>query len=228
MTTDIKNRNEELKRKAPRLAALLQSENPFRIPEGYFEDNLKNLPILTSETFDKDITDSKKSFNLPESYFKNLDNRILSRIKELEKSGGGGIPEDYFETLPAMIINKIHKEEKADNSNRNVGRIRTIRSRIVKVMAAAAVLTGLVLSYGILTQQSSEDDVLAGLNSVSTSDLESYLSNQLDHLDEDELNTVIDLNADIIPDDEKEWINEDELEKFILDDMDNATIEDLL
>jgi len=228
MTTDKKNRNEELKRTAPRLAALLQRQNPFRIPEGYFEENIKKLSLLTAETSAPGFAEGGKPFRLPEDYFENLDKRILWRIKESEESGESELPKEYFETLPGKIINRIHEEEKAGEAKKGAGRIRMIRSRAVRALAAAAVLAGLVLSYGILTRQSSEEKVIAGLNSVSTAELESYLTDQLEHLDEEELNTVIDPDESLMPDYEKELINEDELQDFILEDMDITTIEDIL
>ncbi|GEM_PF-3113562 len=228
MTTDKKKRNEELKRTAPRLAALLQRQNPFRIPDGYFEENLKKLPLLTAESPTPDFADGRKPFRLPEDYFENPDERILSRIKDSEESRESALPEGYFESLPHKIINRIHEEEKAVEVRKGAGRIRMIRSRTIRALAAAAVLAGLVLSYGILTRQSSEEKVIAGLNSVSTAELESYLTDQLDHLNEEELNTVIDPDESLMPDYEKELINEDELQDFILEDMDITTIEDIL
>ncbi len=70
--------------------------------------------------------------------------------------------------------------------------------------------------------------MIAGLNSLSTAELETYLTNQLDYLDEEELNTVIDLNESMMLDNEKELLKEDELEDFLLEDMDITTIEDIL
>ena len=220
--------NEELKNLAPRLAALLKKQNPFRVPDNYFEENLKKLQSLTSDTSDPEFADPRLSFRIPEGYFESLDERILSRIKESGANGQDEVPEGYFESLPDKILNRVREEQASPAGETRERRSRIVRINWIKTLAAAAVISGLVLTYGILVRQSNESKVIAGLNSVSTAELETYLTNQLDNLDEEELNTVIDLNESMMLDNEKELLKEDELEDFLLEDMDITTIEDIL
>ncbi len=220
--------NEELKSLAPRLAALLKKQNPFRVPDSYFEENLKKLQSLTAESPDPELADPRKSFRIPEDYFEGLDERILSRIKESEANGQDEVPEGYFESLPDKILNRVREEQASPAGETGESSGRIVRINRIKTLAAAAVIAGLVLTYGILARQSNESKVIAGLHSVSTAELETYLTDQLDNLDEEELNTVIDLNESMMMDNEKELLNEDELEDFLLEDMDITTIEDIL
>lgn len=220
--------NEELKSLAPQLAALLKKQNPFRVPDNYFEENLKKLQSLTADTPDPEFADPGKSFRIPKGYFEGLDQRILLRIKESEESRQNEVPEGYFESLPDKILNRVRKEQAPSASETGERTSRIVRINWMKTLAAAAVIAGLVLTYGILTQQSNESKVIAGLHSISTAELETYLTSQLDHLDEEEINTVIDLNESMMLEKEKELLNEDELEDFLLEDMDITTIEDIL
>ncbi len=220
--------NEELKRLAPRLTALLKKQNPFRVPDNYFEKNLKKLQSLTSDTPDPEFADPRKSFRIPEDYFESLDERILSRIKKSEANGQDEVPERYFESLPDKILNRVREEQAPLAGETGGRRSRIVRINWIRTLAAAAVISGLVLTYGILARQSNESKVIAGLNSLSTAELETYLTNHLDNLDEEELNTVIDPNGSMMPDNEEELLKEDELEDFLLEDMDLTTIEDML
>lgn len=70
--------NKEIADIAPTLAGL-EKQNPFRVPEGYFEslenrvlDSLDKKPILTAST--------------PDGYFDKLSDSVMDRIKSEEKT----------------------------------------------------------------------------------------------------------------------------------------------
>lgn len=104
----------ELQELSPTLAAF-PKQNPFSVPEGYFE----SLPaLLLLQTADNPVVNAA---SVPQGYFEGLADVIMNRIKseanmELEESSvlaGIGktnvftVPEGYFEQLPASVMSMV-------------------------------------------------------------------------------------------------------------------------
>lgn len=107
------NENKDWLNEYPALKQV-NSENPFSVPEGYF-DSLQER-IVSLKTFGE-LTEGIEGdcFLLPDNYFENLQANINSRlfIENFSKSDASGftIPENYFEELEERINGQIFAEE---------------------------------------------------------------------------------------------------------------------
>jgi len=107
MKTDVENN--EWKAEAPYLASL-QKENPFRVPEQYFDalpESIANSVYLNELKEEIDVT----GFTVPDEYFSSLHSRILAETSEsvlnsLPVSDGYNVPDQYFQTLQSKILAK--------------------------------------------------------------------------------------------------------------------------
>ena len=99
-----------------------------------------------NEDFLKNLSGEKNPFQVPESYFEELQGIIKDRISALPENEKPSsinpfvIPNGYFEKLPAAISDKVLSTE------RN-GRITFLYPRIKYVLAAAIVLIAIGLIY---------------------------------------------------------------------------------
>jgi hypothetical protein len=73
---------EETARLSPLLSSL-KKEMPFSVPDGYFEDNLTELPAFTS------------------------DNEAVGILSTIGKEMPFPVPDGYFEQLPSTILSKL-------------------------------------------------------------------------------------------------------------------------
>ncbi|MDB5109066.1 MAG: hypothetical protein JWR67_180 [Mucilaginibacter sp.] len=118
MTTDMENR--EWLNDYP-LLKQVNSNNPFTVPDGYFDeleqrvtsgiwlDELKNKTPLSGYT-------------VPENYFEELNSNIQSRINienalAVSESSGFIVPENYFEELNSNIQSRINIENALNKEN---------------------------------------------------------------------------------------------------------------
>ena len=154
---------DNLERHAPTLAKI-RKENPFSVPENYFEglnsaiklEVLKNgtggftvpenyfndLPeIIQSKIF---ISEFKKDVEVPEGYFDTLADKIQSEIfiSELPKGNPFTVPQNYFEELPTVILQKAIQSQKKEAK---IISLFTRKNLIWSAVASIAIILGLNL-----------------------------------------------------------------------------------
>lgn len=192
---ELRDSDKEWQKDAPVLASI-SKDNPFTVPEGYFNtlsEQLKSRALIES----KQIKDSA-GFTVPEAYFTGLSQRIQGRIVlestlSKNKEQGLQLPESYFETLSDRIQARIGKKKSHWLS-----------------YAAAACITMVIGS--VIYFNSSQYTISRKLSDVSDQEIINYLQlhttvsdNQfiIEHLNTEELQQV---NNDI---------SEQELELYI-------------
>jgi hypothetical protein len=92
----------------------VKSNNPFTVPEGYFNELEQQITSLVKlDELKKDA--ASEGFTVPENYFDELSAHIQSRIKieeVLDKdTAGHTVPAEYFENLSQQIQSRIMIEE---------------------------------------------------------------------------------------------------------------------
>ena len=172
--------------------------------------------------------DKKNSFNTPEGYFENFNDRLMDRIKKEEavengpiipKTDGFTVPDGYFdEVTPTVLSKTVAKETK-------VIQFKTNRNFYYSVAAVAAIF---ILIFSLTWNSNPEpitfDDLAnAEIDAYFESiDLEmtSYEIAQVVSLEEMELNDLLgdDLDGDII----LEYLDEnvEDIEELNLEDTD--------
>lgn len=154
MKTDVENN--EWKAEAPYMAGL-QKENPFLVPEQYF--NL--LPdLINSSVYYETLKDtvSSSGFSVPDQYFSTAQERIFKATAgfteaeedimfNLPKADGYTTPDLYFEKLQARILDKTTAESTAAKSTTKI--VSLWRSGLLKYASAACFV--LVTTFGLYT-----------------------------------------------------------------------------
>lgn len=196
---------EELKQTAPFLSGL-RKENPYSIPQGYFEDLAGN------------ITDGAKAIDLVNEELENL-SPMMSQIRSLNPYT---VPSGYFEELPGLILNKVTDAQETP--------VITMRfTRRFMQMAAAAVVTGLILFNGIrflnIPFASSETSYVTSggtdsstiLNHLSDAELENYLDGAGRNADATAMNETV-TQGELNPENMKDLfaeVSDEELQQFL-------------
>ena len=200
---------EELAMLSPFLSRI-DKKMPFEVPEGYFS----SLPVLTTRLAMDDQTDLHQL---------NQDS-LLAGLKNIPVYQA---PEGYFNELADTILEKVKQQ---DREQQNAPGKQQAPARVVSFgrrrnwwkYAAAAVVTGLILTGGWLKLHNSPltapADITKSLSNVSDQEIESYLDNQNLPLADDLANSTASVDiteSDIksllgdVPDGElKEYIDE--------------------
>jgi len=158
MKTDVENN--EWKAEAPYMAGL-QKENPFLVPEQYF--NL--LPdLINSSVYYETLKDTLplSGFSVPDQYFIAAQERIFKATAGLTEEGqdndedmtytlpkadGYSIPDLYFEKLQARILEKTVAQDTPAKKPARI--VRLWRSGLLKYASAACFV--LVTTFGLYT-----------------------------------------------------------------------------
>jgi hypothetical protein len=77
--TEKFNNDDELRKMAPRLSEL-KRENPFQVPDSYFDSLADNIQQQIQVLPDFDKVAAQNPFNVPEGYFDSLPTAIQQRI----------------------------------------------------------------------------------------------------------------------------------------------------
>jgi hypothetical protein len=106
---DIPEDFDDLEKYAPNLAKIAR-QNPFGVPEGYFDENERFISSHIQLIFNK----NEGGFTVPDGYFEELQEVVQDRIF-LEDLTTSEVPEGYFEELPDLIqsrifLDSLHKE----------------------------------------------------------------------------------------------------------------------
>lgn len=164
---------------APLLASL-KKEQPFNVPDGYFEH-------LTAQIISEVKLESLKqtSFSTPENYFFNLKSQLLSQIileeiKEdvIKENTGFTVPANYFTTSASEIQRSVIGQKK---------KTRILKLSFIRYAAAACIL--LTTSFGIYFNIQQTSSLSSQLSKISNDDLEYYLQQ---HTDATDLPVIID------------------------------------
>lgn len=129
--------NNDWKKEAPLLASL-PLNNPFEVPEGYFEglgNEISNAIYL--EGLKAKVNGG--GFNTPENYFDGLNENIKAaifteKLKAAIPQEGFGVPANYFEQLQSAIIAKTAEKSPA-KAEPTI--LRLWHSKLVKYASAA-------------------------------------------------------------------------------------------
>ena len=93
---------DNLEKYAPTLAKIAK-QNPFGVPENYFEENCgfvsSHIKLLSIK--------KEGGFIVPENYFEELPDIIQNRIFLSEMNKNETVPEGYFDELPDIIQSRI-------------------------------------------------------------------------------------------------------------------------
>jgi hypothetical protein len=203
--------NNEWKTEAPYLASL-PAENPFIVPEHYFNSlsDTINAAVYT-EKLKEGIPAS--GFTVPEDYFSSLKARIVTEtglgiLQHLPEKDGNSIPDGYFEQLQAKILARTTAETSADLKvvapiQEKSKIVRLWHSDLLKYASAACFILvtafGLYLNQQNFTQESTVSDIAN--------------EQMLYDIDEQDIIDHIDRNT---PEIQRAAVKNEELETYIL------------
>jgi hypothetical protein len=166
---DLNEINENWQNEVPKLAAM-ERNNPFLVPEGYFEEMHKQVQAQISiHQLDK----QQNFFQVSDDYFDSLTDQIISRVKleELLTSADEevfSLRENYFENLEDKINAKI------GITAQEPSRVRKLASSWTTYAAAACITA--VLTFGIYTYRTSNtDNIQSQIAQLPEEDIVNYL-----------------------------------------------------
>ena len=202
----------ELEQLAPTLAAL-PKQNPFAVPENYFETLTEDI---FAETTAVPAFPEAEAFKVPENYFDNLADEILGKVTN-------------------------EQEQQQQLKKRKVVPISTF---IKRAIAVAAVLAWAVVAFFIWQENQTVEQQLAQLSQEEIQAYladrlelidESLLTDQLDENDVQQLKEKKDLPEVVQPAVEEEDVqqqlqnlSEDDIEEYLLDNYDLNALEEAL
>jgi hypothetical protein len=170
----------------------------FTVPENYFDELSSNIQSrINIESY---VNNDEHGHAVPQDYFNNLEQQINARILiegTVSAEESFSVPADYFNKLNKAILNKTVSQEIVKRK----GIVRRMYATNTFKYAAAAcfavfVGAGLLLSRLSAPVANHDNSFLhKQLSTVSTSDIQSYLQNDVDA--NDTQHTVIDENAPV-------------------------------
>lgn len=209
----------EWKAEAPYLASLPR-ENPFIVPEHYFDalpEHVNNA-IYVSELADG-VPNS--GFTVPEAYFASLQERILLQTSEdtlskLPDDTGFSTPDEYFKQLQAKIMAKTVEDQNSESdsaSDSAMGSkiVRLWRSGILKYASAACFI--LAAAFGFYLNQQSY--------SLKPTAVEIANEQMLYDIDEQDIIDHVESNG---TDESKTVANSEDLENYILNNYSQSDL----
>ncbi|MFK5982531.1 MAG: hypothetical protein QM499_06430 [Flavobacteriaceae bacterium] len=150
---------------------------------------------------------------LPENYFENFEERLFSKISEdiIPKKTGFSIPEDYFNTLESNVINQINTADK------EVKVISIISKKTILYAASIAAIT--ILAFSIFSNKPATT-----INDLDIASIENYIENGNIDLNTYELTSLLNDNDFDDLTAENEFITEEQLENYLLENIDDTSI----
>ena len=178
----------------------LRGESDFAVPQNYFDELGSN--IQSRINIEDYVNNDAHGHTVPQEYFNNFEEQINARILIEETMGAEesfSVPAGYFEGLNKAILNKTVNQDMVKRKNQGIVR-RMYATNTFKYAVAAcfAVLVGgtLVISrYTDTTTDHNSTFLHKQLSTVSTSDIQSYLQDDVDPTDVQR--TVIDENTPV-------------------------------
>lgn len=107
-------------------------ENPFQVPEDYFESNFIKI--------NSKINSDTEPFNVPEDYFESNKIKLIEKIYSKKNTSSFGVPENYFE----------HNQEKLVRSLGSKTALPITKKRIIRfIQYSSAVAAAVAVVWGI-------------------------------------------------------------------------------
>lgn len=164
----------------------------------------------------------KNSFNIPEGYFDNFNDRLMDRIKEEEagkveslipKNDGFSVPDGYFNKVtPAVLSKTIGKETKVIplRSNRN----------LYYAVASVAAIFILIFSF---TWNSDSESI--SFEDLASAEIEAYFDNNTHGMTSYEIATIIPIEDVSLGDVLEDVLEDDNILEYLDENVED--IEDL-
>ncbi len=223
-------RNKDIQKELTEISPLLAGLNPvnvFTVPEGYF-NGFSNECLLLLQVLPA-LPQTSHPQRVPEGYFDNLAENILSKIKltdtDLPVFGKVEhpfkVPSAYFETLASVIVQQIQP-----------AKLVRMKSSFFRY-AAAAVITGFlglslfnqldkkesiepaVVSYATNEMPVKEDAIDKALESINDEEIVDYLSTRGQDVNASLVASVMDENN--LPASEDYLLDENTLKEFLIE-----------
>ena len=202
-------KNKKLHKIAPILSEISLKNNPFVLPENYFERIEDEVSAkIKSQNFKNILSD--QVFKTPENYFESLEDVLISKLKAeaLQHNKLETIPKSYFDTIEDAVLMKIKENLK----------VVSLKSRISKYAVPLAIAASLLLLI-ILTN----NDNTITFDSIATSEIEESIENGLIDIDAENLATIFsdieitenNLVAALSDDEVLEYLSNEELDEII-------------
>lgn len=162
----------------------------------------------------KEFNIKNTGFKIPKDYFDGVEDSVFSSLREEQLKGKTGapnitVPEGYFESIEHRVMAKINKPEP-----------KVIQLNYKRVLWSAASIAAILMLYFVMFNKTEP----ITLDTIDTELVEAYILEQdvnsydlASLLTEDDLERI---NMDIL---EEEFTN-DELEEYILDNIELETI----
>lgn len=191
MKTDIENN--EWKEEAPYLAGL-KKENPFSVPEQYFDalpETIINSVYLSELKEEMPVP----GFSVPDQYFSSLQDRILAQttggiLNSLPSSEGFSVPDQYFQKLQSKILDRVAVEKQIPSAveeeiipvKAESKIVRLWRSGLLKYASAACFV--LATTFGLYLNQQHQITAAASANDIANEQMLYDISEQdvIDHV----------------------------------------------
>jgi hypothetical protein len=200
-----------------------KANNPYRVPQGYFndlagnilkrvkvEDHLSAKEELESLSPLLSTLDKKIPFSTPVDYFEDLTGNVLGGVKaiddvneelknlspvvaSLKTADVYEAPTGYFDNFPALMLDKTKQHQPA----RVVSM--TFRKKVLRY-AAAAVVTGMILTAGFLFINRQSSTVAPGALAEAEEIIERETQTNVEGLSDDELVNFLDNQTAPLPD----------------------------
>lgn len=222
MKADIENN--EWKEEAPYLAGL-KKENPFSVPENYFD--------ALSETIVNSVYVSElkegipvPGFTVPDQYFNSLHDRILTEtgggiLNTLPSPDGFSVPDQYFQKLQSKILDRVAVEKQTTAAiEEKIAVVKVVpngkvKSKIVRLWHsgllkyASAACFVLATTFGLYLNQQHQITSNASANDIANEQMLYDISEQdvIDHVQGTPADAKTDSKADA------------ELENYILNNF---------
>ncbi len=211
-TSDPQERQAELAALAPDLVRYA-ARHPWHVPSGYFAA----LPEAVWQQINGNPTD------IPADYFAQLPDQVMARIRAAEEAEPTlsfathpqpfQVPDNYFATLPEQVTRQVATQK---------SRVIKLQRRWYTAVTAAAVLAAIVIGY--FSWQPDTQNTTLAWESLSSTELTAYLSDHVEEWEAEELMELTDQETTLLMDSTQT----DQLEDWVLEEMDVQELEDLL
>lgn len=159
----------------------LTPEMPYAVPNGYFSafaDEVSDLVKISEITDPRLSWDKKMPFESPgPAYFESFAAQVVAKVQEapeLSKENPYTVPQGYFDSLPGIIVARAKGQASA---KKRVPLFRTAR-------LAASMAFIILVGFGVMKMNSSSSN-RQSLSHVSQSEINQYISANLDDFDTD-------------------------------------------
>ena len=177
----------------------LKAENEFSVPHNYFDELSSN--IQSRINIGAYVNNEADGHAIPQDYFNNLEEQITARIfveETLNQDESFAVPAGYFDKLNQAVLNKTVNQDVVKRKKTGIVR-RMYETNTFKYAAAACFMvmvgTGLIISNLATPTEHANTFLHKQLSTVSTSDIQSYLQDDVDA--NDTQHTVIDENTPV-------------------------------